>query len=1689
MTACASWGYSRLPIFYLSLHAALLPVLLLTGLLLPLHGLAATYSQAATEAPKVSRPLLPVQAESTQALRVLDIGERTFAGRNQLSVILSHPVDRSQDIQPWLLVSLADEPVAGGWQISDDGRTLRFDNTEPQQNYQIEVQAGLPASNGLHLLAAVSQHVETRALTAGASFSSDGLYIVPGQGLPVEAVNVAEVNIDFLRVAPEQVQAFLRQAGYSGRESWYSEDLARMTTLVHSDRYQLNAARNTRVKRVIELSGIKALSEPGLYMAVMTAPGHYRNEQYTWFRVTDMGLHARIYDQKLTLFASSLQQGSAFAGAEVTLLDQRQKVLTRTRTDSQGKATLPYRALADKARAVKVVKGDQQARLLLQRPALDLSEFRLNSRPWQPQELFIYGPRDLYRAGETLQLSALLRSPDGRLTEPAVLQARILRPDGSEAMRFSWQPEQNTGGYYQQQWSIPASAPLGRWAVEVDGPFRQPVRYSFQLEDFMPERMRLSFSQQSPFSQQSSVNQQRSVNQHKPQQQDNSQLQVVTVGQSLQVAIKGEYLHGAPAVDNRLEVKFLAKPWRSPLTQWPGYQFGDSRDQGDSRAQPLVDLKLDAQGQAQVRVPAERYNYQSPMRLRLQGRLYETGGRAVSRYYDALFWPGDALVGVKPAFGDANPAENSKVSFSLIRSNLQGQLQSGQVLATLIREERQYFWSYNPQNGWHYQWTDKTYPVASEQLMLSAQAPVKLTLPVDWGWYRLELKTPDGDRLTSLRFHAGEDWYRNWQQSQSSAGVRPDQASLVLDRPAYKAGDIARVRVTAPHAGKALLILESGEQLLWLQRVELPKEGATFEVPVPVDQPRHDLYLSVVALRPAGSGDAAVTPARALGLVHLPLDRSDRKLKIDIDLPEQVAPAQTLKIPVHVSGAGKSTRWMTLSAVDSGILNLTDYSTPNPFDYFFGPRRYSVELRDLYHRVVETEALQAARPRFGGDADLSRGGEQPQADVQIVSLFSGPVQLDSEGHGEVELTLPYFNGELQLMAQAWSHDGVGSVQQPLTVVAPLVTQLAMPRFMASGDQSLVTLTLQNRSGQPRTLNIVMKAQGGISLLDGQRQLTLADGARAALPFIVTASEQTHAQLEHGQLQLHITEVENPEQLSPEQLSPEQLSPEQLSPVQRQWQIPVRAAWPVLTESRYQLLQAGEQWLLNSPVLQQAELQSRRAHLTVSNTPQLPVTRLLEQQLAYPYRCLEQTVSRGLVLLNTSGAQLESDVRQQALNQAVARISELQRDDGSFGLWSNQSPEEHWLTAYATDFLLQVRDQGIAVSPTILDKALQRLQRYLSRHRTEGRWSENPRHYTLAWRAYAGYLLSRVQQAPLGQLRTLYQQQKQAAASGLPLMHLALALHNMGDQPLASEALQQALQTPRSEQYLGDYGSDGRDLAAMIVLLGQFSLNDSVEIDGQQGRLALQLMQWLSDQRWLSPQSQAALYQAGQLLAQHRGERWQLALKMLDETMLIDQTGRWHGALDSEQLALPVQLENRTSKPLYVTLASQGRSAQPPPPLSQQLAVERYYYSPEGEPRELQFVETGELILVELVLEAAQRTPDALLVDMIPAGFELENPALAHAAGLEGIHLHLDGEQYSVMELQQRAVLQYQAFRDDRYIAALALSPGQVTRLFYLMRAVTPGSYQPAPALLEDMYRPERRAIGETGSRVEVVQPR
>ncbi|EIJ33282.1 alpha-2-macroglobulin family protein [Thiothrix nivea] len=1610
-------------------------VCLLACLLLGISAGATEDAASPPEAtPKTAEPAaLPgyTNEELLTQMLVVDVSERSLDTSPALAITFSQDLRSTEDYNSFITLTAGGKMVEGSWVLASETRRLFFSNIKPQTEYRIQVRPGVASKNDLKLQKPVDYTVKTRDVKPAFDFATTGS-ILPAKltgGLPIRVVNVPELDIEFLRVQPDKLPEMLQTVSLGERLSqWQLEDIHRVTESVHAQRYVTDAKPNARTSLLIPVENIPELKTPGLYFAVMREPGRFSDDAYriTQFIVTNIGLHVRLYPRGLEVFTNALDSGKPLSGVQLKLRGEKETLSLAA--DERGHVSFVHRPQGGLLLTAQV--GNQFAFLDLRDAALDLSEYQVEGLPDKPIAPFVYSSRDLFRPGENMDLSILLRNRDGQPVPGKNLHLRIVRPDTKLLLEENLVATNPALGYFSWRLPIPADAPTGSWKAElrINAKDESPVNtFTFHVEEFMPERMKLALSTED---------------------------KLLTSGETLIVAAQGDYLYGAPASGNKLTAVRTVSVNQHPLDSFKDYYFGDPADNKLVSREDLPELVLNETGGGFLEIPPLAGKINSPLTLSVVGELHETGGRGVVRKLDVPFWPTQNLVGIRPLFSKDTVAGNGEAAFELARVNAEGQpVPAAQPLAvTLVREEKEYFWEYNDAEGWRRKEISSEYPTVQQKVTLDAEARGKVVFSVQYGYYRLEVEDAETGLKAVYPFHAGWDW----EQSENTA-ARPDQIELALDKPMYKAGDIAKLTITPPAAGEAIVAVE-GESMLWSERVSLSAEGTTVDIQLDKAWNRHDLYATVTAFRPASS-QQKIAPNRALGVIFLPLDREDRRLNLSIEAPEKVLPEKTVSVTVSSDNLSNESAIVTLAAVDAGVLSITDFKTPDPFAFFFSQHKYEVNLYDDYGKIIEGAEGTPLRQRFGGDAGIRRGGSLAQADVKIVSLFSGAVNFDADGKAKIDLPLPGFDGTLRLMAIAASSQRFGSAEQEMKVASPVVASLAAPRFLAVGDSGFLTVDINNTTTEAQTVTLKIDANPLLAGLALERELTLAAGKRETLRLPLAAQQS----LGLAQVNLELTGKDFVSH--------------------RQLQFAVRPAYPAKHLGLSRELKPGETLALNAANLQGFLSAGLDANLSLAATPPLPLRSALQGLLQYPYGCLEQTTSSAWPYLFLDANVTEQlglepvnmKTRNERVSAALLRLGGMQLSNGGFTLWGNYGAEEYWLTPYVADFLLDAKEQGFTVPEWLLQRTLQNLEERMQEGEryVESRYefSDTPDHLDLAARAYAAYVLSRVKRASPGTLKVMFDKDAGKAASGLPLVHLGLALRASGDPKRGDEAIKRGLALARDEQkYLGDYGSSLRDRAAMLYLLLRYQVSIP-----QQAAEITKLADLLHNRSYFSTQEQLFTLLAGLKVEEKLKAGWQAALKIGDGSVDLPGKGVHYQSLAAMDFQKGISIATQGQEPLYVALSLDGYPDVAPAPDSDPVMIQRDWYGMDGKLLQTGDIKPGSLLLTHLALESAVEINDALVVDLLPAGFEIENTNLQTNESLEG--LQLEGMDKPVMELMGSSSLRTQEFRDDRYLAALPLEAKTRHHLFYMVRVVSSGKFRVPPPYAEDMYRPELNGVG------------
>ncbi|VFQ43122.1 alpha-2-macroglobulin family protein [Desulfoluna butyratoxydans] len=1588
---------------------------------------------------------------------VASIKEILYENAPAIAVSFTAPVDRDllEDKQIYLKGGRSDH-----WVVNEDRTKVIFPFVTPKAKYIVNVSNRIKDINGQKLEFSEYKTVTTKALTPGVNFTSSAHIISSSspRQLPVTTLNVDEVTIDFFRINAKSLPKMMERFGKNGWADYYNlKKLKTYGSLVHTGRFALNPRKNQRTDYNIDLSGIDALSAPGAYVAVMSQPGEYNYQyEHALFMQTDIGLHIREYKGRFDVYTQNIATGNPMANVQVKIINREGKVVDAGESDELGRVS--FRAKSSQHQLLATL-GDQFSVLRLGRNALDLSGLKNAVTVHSEYQIYPWGPRDLYRPGDNIEVKVLVRDFDGKLPEGLPLSYAFYKPDGSRLTSGQLQPKET--GLYGFDYQTSDSSQTGTYTLKLAYAGGNACRYQVKVEEFLPERLDLTLFD-GP--------------------QEGKRLYASPSYVKLPVASK--YLYGAPASGNKVDGFMTAKVDRHPFDHLPTFFFGDKSEKLMVRRRDFGTHSLDEKGKTWLSVGNLWTKQTSPVEVHANVSVYETGGRPVTRSTRLTILNGKRFLGIEPQFS-GNPDSDTTVDIKVGVANSAGEWQEARdIQLSLIRQDRNWYWRHSDSRGWHWDWDESPVTVFTKSLTTRKGETTTVSLPLSWGRYRVEIT--DGTTRTAYGFKTSWSW---WGNADTGSAQKPDQVSLGFGKASYVPGETAELRITPPQDGLALVTVESSEKSLYTTYVPVKSEGTVVSIPTNTSWNRHDLYASVMVIRP-GDMTATPVPSRAFGMVHLPLKRKGAHLDVSIDAPERTQPNKTVKASISVSaedGPVSANTRVVVALVDVGILNITRYATPDAEGYFFGARRYTVDLYDNYGEIIDNIGPAAARQRFGGgfaesDAELSRGGDKPKSDVRMVSFFSEPLAVDADGQVTAEFELPDFNGQLRWMVLAYADEQFGKADANTTVADKIVTQVAMPRFLAMGDNSTLALDLRNMSGEPQTFSVKMTQGGSLAASTETRSVSLKEKEKTTLRFPLTAEKSTG----QGVISMHLT-------------GPGGDSGEALD-IDRIWRLGVRSPYPSISRKTVATIDPNSQW---TPTLQTDDLvpASVRFQMNLSDRPPIDFAGHFEYLLHYPYGCLEQSISSGypwvlatpeglgeLGLTNRVEEQFkrpyDEAFRRAQVDKAVTRVLDCQKSNGSFGLWSSDSPEDEWLTVYAAEFLHDAQKMGIPVGSKALEKADKRLRTYLKGNNASSRhWSEDPDHYRFAYRSYAGYILARNGKARLSDLRRLYSHYDgKTDDDGLSWMYLSAAFKFTGDERHGEASYEKALsERLRSDRrYYGDYGSPVRDLGRMTELAMAYGFEGL-------GELVEDLADTVRERRWLSTQERICLFRTATKALSGQGdankEKWQAVLMTQNGDQALSRNRDFSSLFDLDQFQGLTAIK-AGEKPIYANVSLTGERKNAPEPVSNEMTITRNFYDVDGNEISPTTLKSGALMVVKLTVSATRRTPDGLVVDLLPAGVEIENQNL----GLSSVRLdEIRIGDKPVGKLWDKGAVSHEEFRDDRYVAAVSVGEESTVTLFYLVRAVTPGVYRMPGSYVEDMYRPFRHAIGGTFETLTVTE--
>jgi uncharacterized protein YfaS (alpha-2-macroglobulin family) len=1586
---------------------------------------------ATLEARPADAPRAP--AEVSTAFEYLRFAVDTEAATPELCLVFSGALDPAIDYSPYVAI---DEPVS----VSVSGSQLCLGGLTYGQVRSVTLREGLPAADGRTLERDVETELSFDDRPAYVGFSGNGVILprIDADGLAIETVNVDEVEITVRRVNDRAL--VFRQIGEgftAARGEWYwtggEESPGELGVTVFEGRVGTEGEANARQVTVLPVAEMIGTLEPGAYyVAIADAAARDRNDRQEparaarWLIVTDLAFTAYRGETGLEVVVRSLDTAEPASDVEVQLVSRANEVLATSRSARDGRVTFDAPLMAGReGDAPRLITGygpqGDFAVLDLNRSPVDLSDEPITGRrPPGVAEAYVYLDRGIYRPGETVQAGALLRGPAGNAVEDRAGALVVYQPNGLEQARYRFNGAPDAGGLVHA-FALPRAAARGGWriAAELDG-LGAVGSVSFQVEDFVPQRVALELEAdtESP----------------------------IGFGETRFIDADVRFLYGAPGAGLPLEGEARLQRDPRPFPEWAGYRFGLHDERFAEEIVTLPPATADGAGRAQLPISLGRRGVEAsvPLRVRAVVRVQEPGGRAVADDVRIPYRPRPVYAGLRAAF-EGRVRRNQEASFEVIGVDALGEARDAAFEWRLVRRDFEYDWYRTGGGEWRWRRSERIAPITDGVVRAENGQPGQIATPaLDWGSYRL-IVSRNGEDVASRAFWVG------WGGRTSTGDPAPDQVQVSAPDGALSVGAWAEVVIQAPYAGRADVVVAT-DRVLSVEQIDLPAEGMAVEIPV-TDDWGQGAYVMVTVHTPRDPVDQPL-PRRAVGVAYVPVDIDARTYEVALTAPDVVEPNQSLDIGIAAEGGPGGEVFLTLAAVDEGVLLLTGHQSPDPVAALLGKEALGVDLLDDYGRVLDPNQGAAAALRSGGDQ--IGGAGLSVVPTRTVALFSGAVALDRSGRGTVTLDLPDFNGELRLMAVAWSQTGLGSGARPLTVRDAVPAELILPRFLAPGDRTRATATLDNIEGPEGEYAVAVTTTGPVSVEGGAVSLGLSRGEREDALVLLSASDEGIADLQ--------LDVSGPDGFAAASAYP----------------IEVRS--PFLPETRLErtVLRAGQSYTPDPALLAGYAPGSASLRVSASASP-IDAAPLYESLYRYPYACTEQLVSRVMPLLYAENlaalANAETpDGAQGEIQSAIETLLSRQSADGAFGLWRiGDRDARPWIGGYAVDFLYRAHEAGHPVPDAALSRALAAMQPISQGElwRASGyddrspdpRWSEDSmQRIEDRSAAYALYVLARAGEVDRSRLRYMHDERLSSIESPLARAHIGAALAAIGDRARAISAFDAAV-AALGYQNRGDwYQTPLRDRAGVLALASEVGLDDVVEA------LVAPLSREVPEPRRLHTQEKAWLILAAAALSGGAD-----AVPVSYDGAAVDPASVM---FDPASLSEAGSFTNTGPRPIFLSMLSRGAPSSPPPAVEAELVVEKRILAMDGLPADLGAVRQGDRMIVVLSLSPQRQALASYVVaDLLPAGFEIE-AVLSNAE---------TGENRPYSFVGDVAFTQVAEARDDRFVAALNASNwnNQTYRMAYIVRAVTPGDYALPGVVAEDMYAPTVFARSEPG-RVQIT---
>ncbi|MCA5975742.1 alpha-2-macroglobulin [Bacteroides thetaiotaomicron] len=1314
---------------------------------------------------------------------------------------------------------------------------------------------------------------------------------------------------------------------------------------------------------------------------------------------------------KLWIAVNNILDTKPVAKAQVTIYNFQLQPIGKGETNGEGLVEItpkgvPFIAVAeaDKQKAyVRVVDGEEQS----------VSRFDVGGKEIQKGlKGFIYGERGVWRPGDTLHISFMLEDREKRIPDKHPVALEIYNPRGQFYTKMI--STQGTNGFYTFDVPTQADDPTGLWNayVKVGG---TAFHKSLRIETIKPNRLKITLA-----------------------------LPTILQASSKDVyaPLTSSWLTGATASRLKAKVEMSLSKVNTQFKNYGQYLFNNPATDFTTVRADVFNGVLDAEGRAGVNIQLPvATGAPGMLNATLTTRVFEPGGDASIYSQTVPFSPFTSYVGINLNQPKGKYIETDKDHvFDIVTVNDQGQpVNRSNLEYKIYRISWSWWWENGEESFGTYINNSSITPVASGNLQTTggkASFKFRINYP-DWGRYLVYVKDRESGHATGGTVYI--DWpdWRGRSNKTDPSGIK--MLAFSLDKDSYEIGETATAIIPAAAGGRALVSLENGSTVLQQQWLEVSDQGdtkLTFKI-TPEMAP--NVYLHISLLQPHAQ-TVNDLPIRMYGIAPVFVTNRQTILQPQIKMPEVLRPETDFNVTVSEK-SGKPMTY-TLAIVDDGLLDLTNFKTPDPWNEFYAREALGIRTWDMYDDV-----LGASGGRYsslfstGGDASLKPADAKANRFKPVVK-FIGPFYLAKGKQQTHTLKLPMYVGSVRAMVVAGQDGAYGNAEKTAFVRTPLMLLSTLPRVLSTQEEITVPVNVFAMENQVKNVTVSLEASGAGVQITGNRQQSLTfdqPGDQLAYFTLKTGSKT-------GKATIHLTASGNGQQ------------------TKETIEIEVRNPNPVVTLRNSQWIEAGQEAEL-SYTLAGSSSANNQVQLEISRIPSVDISRRFDFLYNYQHHCTEQLTSKALPLLFVS--QFKAVDEQEAekiktnVQEAIRQIYARQLPNGGFVYWPGNAVADEWITSYTGMFLTLAQEKGYAVHPNVLNK-WKRFQRAAAQNwrmpQEASNWQIWQSELQQAFRLYTLALAGAPEYGAMNRMK------EQPGLSIQAKWRLAAAYALTGKMKPAGELVYNAETTviPYSSMNL-IYGSSDRDEAMILETL------ILMKRDRDALQQAKKVSQNLAQENWFSTQSTAfALMAMGRLAKQLSGT--------------LDFTWSWNGkqqpAVKSAKAVFEKEIAT-SPKSGTVSVKNQGKGAlsvdlitrtqllnDTLPAIADNIRLDVKYTDMAGSPISVEDIRQGTDFMSAVTLSNISGTSDysnLALTHIIPSGWEIYNermivPEASSSNSNEANTPESSADKYT-----------YKDIRDDRVLTYFDLRRGESKTFTVRLQATYAGNFILPAIQCEAMY--------------------